>query len=209
MPSRIFITGAVRGLVSEGERVVSIIQKIMPTVIGLSVSIEGLDAMKSPGNFEILNAGPNNVEEEIYMDGLSEFGEVVKPPPCYSRAMKAAIQSKIQIEPLDMDDEHYTAAYCKYVSTLEMMRQGRSGKLFSKHIFHAKKPEEFVVEWDNLVNRLKGYRELEKAREEWLAKGACRLAKKYEKTLVIIELERLTGVSDYLKTMQCNFEVIY
>ena len=208
MPGQLFIVGAVRGLISEGDRVISIIHKIMPMAVGLSVSTEGLDAMKDPANSKIQNAGPNNAEEEIYIDGLSEFGEVVKPPPCFLMAMKAAIQSKISIEPLDMDDEHYTAAYCKYVSTLDMMRQGRSEKFFLKHVFLAKTPEEFVIEWDGLVNRLKGYKELERAREEWLAKGAVRLAKKHAKTLVIVELERLTGVIDYLKTMDCDFEIV-
>jgi len=209
MPGKIFIVGAVRGLVSEGDRVLSIIQKTVPTVIGLSVSKEGLMAMRDSANSEIIDARPSNIEEEIYMDELSEFGDVIKPPPCFSMAMKAAGQFRIPVEPLDMDDEHYTAAYCKYVSTLDMMRQGRSGKFFLKHLFLAKTPEEFVIEWDDLVNRLKGYRELERAREEWLAKGVCRLAKKHEKTLVIIELERLAGMSDHLKAVDCDFEVVY
>jgi len=208
MFGRVFIVGAVRGLASEGERVFSIIKNNKPAVVGLSVSKEGMMTMKELANAETANPEPDNIEEEIYINGLSEFGEVIKPPPCFLMAMKSADQFKIPIEALDMDDEHYTAAYCKYVSTLDMMRQGRSEKIFSKHVFLAKTPEEFVFEWDDLVNRLKGYMELEMAREEWLAKGACRLARKYEKTLVIVELERLTGVSVHLKTMGCDFEVV-
>jgi hypothetical protein len=209
MPGQVFIVGAVRGLVSEGERVFSIVQSKLPSVVGLSVSKEGMIAMKDAANPEIKGAGPANIEEEIYINWLSKFGEVIKPPPCFSMALKAADQSRIPVEPLDMDDEHYTAAYCKYISTLDMMRQGKSEKFYSKHVFQSKKPEDFVIEWDCLVNRLKGYRELEMAREEWLAKGACRLAKKHEKTLIVVELERLAGISGYLKTMECNFEVVY
>jgi hypothetical protein len=209
MPGKVFIVGAVRGLSSEGKRVCSIIENTKPGAVGMAVSREGLMAMKDPANSEIENIEPSNIEEKIYIDGLSEFGEVVKPPPCFLMTMRAAGKNKIPIEPLDMDDEHYTAAYCKYVSTLEMMRQGKSEKFFSKHVFQAKTPQEFVIEWDGLVNRLKGYRELEMAREEWLAKRVCRLAKKHEIILVIIELERLTGVSGYLKTMDCEYEVLY
>jgi hypothetical protein len=208
MPGQVFIVGAVRGLTSEGERVFSIVQSKQPAVVGISVSKEGLKAMNESANSDG-NAGAVNIEEEIYINGLSEFGDVVKPPPCFLMALKAAEQNKIPIEPLDMDDEHYTAAYCKYVSTLDMMRQGKSEKLFSRHVFHANKPEDFVIEWDGLVNRLKGYRELEMAREEWLAKGAARLAKKHGNALVVIELERLAGVCSNLKAMGFNFEVVY
>lgn len=208
MTGEIFIVGAVRGLVSEGERVFSTIQSLRPNIIAVSVSKEGLAAMKKAAVPETACAEAANIEEEIYIDGLSEFGEVIKPPPCFSMAVKAAKHLSIQTEPLDMDDEHYTAAYCKYISTLDMMRQGRSGKFFSNHTFLAETPEQFVIEWDGLVNRLKGYRELEMAREEWLAKGICRLAKKHGKIVAVIELERQSGVIGYLKTLGCDCAIL-
>jgi hypothetical protein len=97
-----------------------------------------------------------------------------------------------------MDDEHYTAAYCKHVGTLDMMRQGRSRKLYETHDFTAPTPEGFVLEWDALVNRLKGYRALERAREAWMAKVIGRLSESCSVLAAVIERERLGGVGKEL-----------
>jgi hypothetical protein len=170
----------------------------------LAVSREGLAAMEGLAITDKEMSRPTNTEERIYIRGLSSFGEVVKPPPCFS----AALKSGIPVTPLDMDDEHYTAAYCRYVSTLDIMRQGRDQKSMLRHRFRAASPREFVLEWDRVVNRLRGYRALEASREMWLAKGACRMAEKYPKTLVVVEYERLHGVLKYLDKLGCGYNIM-
>ncbi|MDO9537288.1 MAG: hypothetical protein Q7J68_03105 [Thermoplasmata archaeon] len=206
MTSLPMIIGAVRGLVSDGKKVATIIESYRPDIVGLSVSKEGLEAM---GKMDHTSNKPTNVEEKIYIRGLSTFGKVIKPPPCFSEALKQANSLKIQVKPLDMDDEHFTAAFCKYVNTLDMIKQGRRGKAFSKYVFRAKTPNEFVIEWDRLVNRLEGYKALESAREKWLAKGIYKLSENYSRPLIIIEFERLGGVQRYLKAMGMDFQVIH
>jgi hypothetical protein len=198
----IYLTGAVRGLVPEGYRITALAKRISPGVLGLSVSKEGLSAMSAHGPAK--KAEPANPEEAAYIRGLSAFGEVVKPPPCYS----AALETGIGVVALDMDDGHYTAAYCKYVTTLDMMRQSGGRKLILRHRFSAKTPEDFVVEWDRLVNRPRGYRTLERAREAWLARGAARLAKDHGKALVVVEHERLAGVAKNLEKSGAAFEIV-
>lgn len=206
MPGRVFLIGAVRGLESEGGRVSAAIARIRPGVVALSLSREGMEAL---GKLEGATAdqAAANPEEEAYIRGLSAFGEVVKPPPCFSGAWASARGAGIALEPLDMDDEHYTAAYCKHVGTLDMMRQGRSGKLFERYEFVAGSPEEFVIEWDALVNRLKGYRALERSRELWMAKGVARLAGSHGSVAAVIELERLEGVREALEAAGMKPEV--
>ncbi|MBA3046514.1 MAG: hypothetical protein KKH41_08260 [Candidatus Thermoplasmatota archaeon] len=209
MDSKIFITGAVKGLVSEGQRIAALIESIRPDTVAISLNREGLGAL---GEMDIISksrTGPVNIEEIIYMRGLSDYGEVVKPPPCFSVALDTASKVGISVVALDMDDEHYTAAYCKYVSTLDMIRQGNSQKRFSKHIFRAETPEGFVLEWDRLVNRFPGYRQLERAREYWMAKGICRVAGKYKKPMAIIELERVAGLKTQLSKMNCEYDSVH
>ena len=208
MSGNIYLTGAVRGLVAEGERVVSIMQKVTPNIVALSISKEGLTGLTQITDIEESDTKPANIEEEIYMRGLAEFGEVIRPPPCFSMAVKDALKTGTPIKALDMDDVHYTAAYCKYVSTMDMMRQGRSEKRFTKYLFLSETPQDFVMEWDELVNRLAGYRDLENAREEWLAKGLSRLSLKHSKILAIVELERLAGLERHLKSLKCDFEIV-
>ncbi len=204
--SNLFLISAVRGLISEGEKVKNTIKQLNPDIIAISISNESIQAMAEHITEKSEIPEPANFEEDIYIEGLEIFEEVVRPPPCYSEAWIQAKKKKIPIKGLDMDDEHFTAAFCKYVSTIDMVRQGRCEKKWARHAFQAKTPGEFVIEWDSMINWLPGYQALEKAREEWIAKGICVLAKKYDKVLVIVELERLAGIQNYLKEMNCDFE---
>ena len=206
MTSQILLIGAVRGLISEGDRVKNIFEQFKPNIIGISTSKEAVKAMAEhiATNSEIPE--PANQEEDMYIEGLEEFGEVVRPPPCYSEAWKLANKNNIPIKGLDMDDEHFTAAFCKYVSTIDMVRQGRCEKKWARHLFIAETPEDFVLEWDSVINWLPGYQALEKAREEWIAKGISILTKKYDKILIVVELERLAGIQSFLTDMNCDFQ---
>ncbi len=204
--SKIFLIGAVRGLISEGEKVKSALERFMPDIVGISISKESIQAMAEHIISEKEVPEPANREEDMYIEGLEVFGEVVRPPPCYSEAWKQASQNNILIKGLDMNEEHYTSAFCKYVSTLEMVRQGRCEKKWARHTFKSQTPEDFVVEWDSVVNWLPGYQALEMAREKWIAKGICILAKKYDNILVVVELERLAGVQNFLRDMGCDFQ---
>ena len=208
MGSKVYLAGAIRGLVGEEARIATIVERVGPDAVGLSVSREGMEAMKAQ-NMKSSDAKPTNTEERVYIRGLSKYGKVLKPPPCFSGARQSAIAAGIPAVPLDMSDEHYSAAYCKYISTWDMMRQGRSDKLFMRYKFKAETPEEFVIEWDRLVNRLDGYRMLEMARERWFAKGIVRLSEKYGRPLVVVEHERIAGVTRQLREMGCEFEIVH
>jgi len=206
MVGQIILVGAVRGLASEGERVSEIFQKFKPDVVGISISKESIQAMAEHLNSNNELPEPANMEEEMYIEGLSMFGEVIRPPPCYSKIWKLATNEDLPVKGLDMDDEHFTSAFCKYVSTLEMVRQSRCERKWARHAFQAQTPEEFVIEWDAVINSLAGYQNLEKAREEWVAKGICQLVKNYDKTLIVVELERLAGIQKFLHEMECEFQ---
>ena len=179
MSGEIYLIGAVRGLISEGELIAKAIKDVQPNIIGLSISKESLQAMAEHFESNSKLPEPANFEEEMYIEGLSEFGEVVRPPPCYSEAWKLAEKSGMPIRGLDMDDEHFTTAFCKHISSIEMIRQGRCNKKWARHGYISESARDFVVEWDNVINWLPGYKNLEQAREQWIAKGASKLVKKH------------------------------
>ncbi len=209
MKNEMLILGAVRGLVSEGEWVEKVVRTEMPEIVGLGISKEGLTALKEHMRHDDLNDAPlDNLEEELYVAGLEAFGKVRKPPPCFSRALTIANKNNIEIEPLDMDDEQYTNAFCRNVSTLEMMSQGRCGRQIARHTFTTTTPEDFVMEFDSIANRSKGFKRLEKEREEHMAMKISELAGKYNAVLAIVELERLAGVSDALNEMECLHRIV-
>ncbi len=204
----IYVLGAVRGLVSEGDFAASQVRKLGPNVVGLSISKEAIMAMESHIKEKKRAPEPANFEEEMYIEGLSEYGEILRPPPCFSMAWEAAKELKINVWGLDMDDEHFTSAFCKHISSIEMMRQGRCNKKWARHAFVSKTPKEFVAEWDKVINWLPGYKNLEAAREECMAKNIARLAREYRTILAIIEYERLGGVVRELEGLDLEFQVL-
>ena len=105
--SGVVLVGAVKGLVSEGERVSGLLRERDPDVIALAISPEGFQAMKAHLRIAEEEAGLDNLEEEIYVAGLEVFGEVRKPPPCFADAYEVAKELGKDVETLDLDDEEY------------------------------------------------------------------------------------------------------
>ncbi|MDI6917406.1 MAG: hypothetical protein QMC80_06380, partial [Thermoplasmatales archaeon] len=56
----------------------------------------------------------------------------------------------------------------------------------------------FIFEWDKIVNKLKGFRALEKKREEHMSKKLSELSEKHNRILAVVELQRLKGISEML-----------
>ena len=96
--SKVYVLPVIKGLVSEGEKVRAAILETRPEAVGVSISREELEGLRSYQGEEIgLSA-----LEEAYKAGLEEFGEVQLPPPCYLEALRACEELGIPLIPLDM-----------------------------------------------------------------------------------------------------------
>ncbi|MFO8110743.1 MAG: hypothetical protein R6U17_09555 [Thermoplasmata archaeon] len=189
--------GVIKGLVSESEKVKGALKKIEFQVAALPISREELKALKNlTGEDELTMSTP----EIAYAKNLQKYGKVKIPPPSYLILLDHCTKREIQIEGIDMDEEHYTSAYCKYVSGLELMRQSMWEKRLLKKKINHHSPIEFALEWDKLINKYKGFRKLEKHREKVMSKNIKRLSRK-SNVFSIIELERLEGVLEILKDL--------
>ena len=204
----ILLMGCVRGLASEGDWVKNTISEHRPDAVGISISKESLQAMAQHYELGGDLPEPANFEEEMYIEGISQYGEVIRPPPCFSEAWRVAEKRGITLMALDMDDEHFTAAFCKHISGLEIIRQGRCNNKWARHTFTAKNPKEFVLEWDRMINWLPGYKNLEKAREDWIAKGISKLSEEHGSVLVVVEYERLAGVRNSLEELGKEYQTL-
>ncbi len=194
----VLLAGAVRGLVSEGERISQLVSTSSPEVVGLSISKEALIAMEEYVNAGKDDARLDNLEEAVYVRELSKFGELKKPPPCFVEAWKTAIENNIVVKPLDMNDDQYTTAYCRNVSTVELLTLGRRDRKIYRYDYQATTPEEFVLEWDKIMTKSKGFRQLEKEREEFMTHEIAKLSKE-SSVLAVVELERLAGIKEQLQ----------
>ena len=194
--SQVSFLPVVRGLVRAADSVRRAIEEVNPEAVALTVGREALDALVA---YDGGDAEPDNWEEEMYVAGLREWGEVKKPPPCFVEAVRAATERGIAVRALDFNDEDYTEAFVTHISTLDLLWHTRLEKKAREHGFTATTPEEFVLEFDALVNDPEGYLRLEEARERHIAKRIGKLAGKHRSLLALVEYERAAGVRRLLE----------
>lgn len=186
----VHLLSVVRGPPSEAEAVRRAIESTRPAVVALSIGPEELQTLRYYDGGPLQ---PENFEEEIYVAGLSAWETPVKPPPCFSEAIRSAEALGARVEAIDMDEVLYTDAYVESVSALELVFQGRLERRLRKKRFHATTPREFVLEWDAEVNGSPGFRRLQTRREAFFA-SRLRDLSAAGTVLAIIEVERADGV---------------
>ncbi|MFQ6106907.1 MAG: hypothetical protein ACE5QF_04895 [Thermoplasmata archaeon] len=196
--SNVFIMPVIRGLVDEAEEVRRAVGETKPDALGICISKEELKALESLGGLE---ARPSSTHEEAYIKGLRRYGEVRKPPPCYSEGLMAARRHRIPCVTIDMDETLYTEAYCNFVSVVDVMKQTRDSRTILEKEFTAESPGEFVLKFDAYVNRHRGFERLERERERYIALRLSRMAAKWSRILGLVEAERANGVLDNLERL--------
>jgi hypothetical protein len=185
----------IRGLPSEGATVRQAIESTRPAVIGLSIGPEELRTLRS---YQGGALGPDNFEEEVYVAGLSAWEPAIKPPPCFSDAVRVADARRLPVEAIDMDEVTYTESYVDCVSALEVVFQGRLEKRLTRKRFQAKTPRDFVLEWDAEVNASPGFQRLQARREAFMAGRLREIAASRPSVLAVVEVERTAGVRQAL-----------
>ena len=199
--SVVTVLAAVKGLVSDSERVLNAVESVSPDVIAVAISKEELAALKE---MEPTDEIELNDIEIVYAAMLEKFGEVATPSPYLVSALNAAVSHDIPILPIDMNDEVYTESYCRNVKTMEMLKESRRAKglLRKKNKFDFSSPEAFAISWDLMVNK-KGFRELETERETHMGSVIKALSRTYSNILAVIEVERADAVVSLLSEKSC------
>lgn len=192
---RVFLLAVVRGLESERAEVRKALGESSADAIAVSISVEELKALD---HYEKGDVPPSNFEEDVYMEGLSRFGEVKKPPPCFVEARDLAKRRGMRCHALDMNDQDYTEVYVTNVGTVEMMLHSMSEGRLRRKEFKAETPRDFVLEFDSAVNGSKGFKRLEKARENHMAERLAELSRDCVTVLAVVEAERAEGVGNAL-----------
>lgn len=193
--SRIYVLPVIKGLVSEGEKVRNAISEIRPQAVGISISKEELEGLRSYQGEEIELSDL----EEAYKVGLQEFGEVLLPPPCYLEAVKVTDELGIPLIPIDMNEELFSERYCELIGGLELMKESFFSHRVARKKFIMDRAEEFVLDYDKKVNGGRGISTLNVERENHMSFSTIDLASKYGKLLVLMEMERSLG---YVKKMK-------
>jgi len=195
--SVINILPVVKGLVSEEESVANAFIDISPDVVAVSISKEELEGLRRKEDYDKYE--PSSLEI-AYAENLSIFGKVEIPPPCYVKSLELCDKDKVPIIAIDMDEESFSDTFCDSVGGLDLLRESLFARKAWKKRFDLSSPESFVIDWDRRVNRASGFRELERAREKYMAEALADAARSYKRILAVVECERAEGVIGDLET---------
>lgn len=186
----------IKGLKSEVAEVEEAFKEASPDLVAISLSQEELDGLRNmPDDFE-----PElSRYEELYAEGLSRFGEVAAPPPCYVASVEIADHEKIPVVAVDLDEKSFTDLYCAAVSGTALFRHSTRTWNLKRKRSRGETAGEFVMAWDRAVNNMEGFRTIERKRAEVIAKGIREAAKRSDRLLAVVELERSEEVMDRLR----------
>ena len=123
--------------------------------------------------------------------------------PAFCELVDLCVEAGKNIIPLDMNDEEFDDAFMECVSATQFTSVHHLAKKGFRKKMDAATPEELAVEWDRFVESNRGFKRLDKRREEHIAKELCDVARYRRKVLAVIEVERVEGVADILNGA-CN-----
>ena len=196
--SEIRILSTVKGLVSESDIVESEIESFDPDLVALGIGPEEVNGTRE------WDGEPYDMSgwDEIYGLSLRKIvGDkgVKLPPPSFSTAIKVSDSKKIDVVGIDMDEESFTEAYTKNISTWQLFKRGRLEKSMSKAGIDGKTPEEIALNMESSIRELSGFAKLESARVKAMLTNLRIQSETRKKILAIIEISNVLELVGELK----------
>ena len=196
--SEIRILSTVKGLVSESDIVESEIESFNPDLVALGIGPEEVNGTRE------WDGEPYDMSgwDEIYGLSLRKIvGDkgVKLPPPSFSTAIKVSDSKKIDVIGIDMDEESFTEAYTKNISTWQLFKRGRLEKSMSKAGIEGKTPEEIALNMESSIRELSGFTNLERERVKTMAENLRVQSETRKKILSIIEISNVLELVGELK----------
>ena len=190
----------VNGIQSEADRVHECFGN--HEAYGAALGIEGIQAIKNRvqlnDEFEVSELDLAYAHRMEQLTGLT----VEMPSPAICALVDECAKRNMNVIALDMNDSDFTEMYCETVKTWDFVKEHRLAKKGMKKRFNASTPEEFALQWDAYVNSVKGYRDVSLKRERYIAEQIADVAKYRSDFMVVVEVERASGIMKILETMK-------
>jgi len=194
---RLDIIPIIKGLVSEKEKVVEALSKNEYETAGVSWGIEEIEAVRKRA--EITGDNETNDIDVVYLYKLKSFGDVDMPDPAFTYVVDEFSKKGISVIPLDMSDDEFAEAYCREVSTWDFLKENKIVAKAMKREFTTSSPEDFIMEWDSLINEIKGYRKMNALKEEFIAQQILDITKYRKNALILVDYERSERIISLLE----------
>ena len=195
--TKIRILSTVKGLVSESTFVEKEIDSFKPDLVALGIGPEEVQGTRD------WDGEPYDMSgwDEIYGLSLRKIvGEngVKLPPPSFSSAIKVSDSKNIEVMGIDMDENSFTDAYTKNISTWQLFKRGRLEKSMAKKGINGQTPEEIAMNMENSIRQLNGFAMLEEERVKVMNENLHEHLDK-KRILAIIELANVDSLIKLLK----------
>ncbi len=194
---RVCLLPVINGLPSEATKVREAFGRF--EAYGATLGVEGIQALRNrkklDGDFEVSEL------DLVYARRMEEFTDepVELPSPAMCELVDLCTESGMGVIALDMNDAAFTEMYCDTVKAWDFVKEHRLAKKGMKQRFRCNTPEDFAIEWDHFIHKVKGYREVSLNREKYISDQIRDVAKYRKNLLVVIEVERARGVADMLR----------
>ena len=190
---RVDILPVVSGLVTEADKVKEAYGRY--DAYAVTLGIEGVEAIKHRKEIPDENYEVSEIDI-VYAERMSYWGEIQIPNPAFCELVDLCTADGVSVIPLDMCDEDFDTAYMECVSAFQFTNQHRIAKKGMKVKLDMSSPEATACAWDEFVSQNKGLRKLDRFREAYIAKEITSTAKFRRSLLVVMEVERVKGVTE-------------
>lgn len=189
------VLGAVRGLVSEGDRVRDRLGSLRPAAVGIAVSSDELrgllDYFVGGGAEPVV---PLASTEAAEVRALARYGEVSVPNPSVLEAIRWSDAAQVPVEPLDPSDDRYASLFANSIGYFELVRRTLRERRLVKRAPEAATADEFVRTWSDTIEHGAGSRRLRQRRDAAVIESAAPLRARYQPFVVIVDRERFDGI---------------
>jgi hypothetical protein len=187
------LTWTIKGLISEKDKVTKEFEAFKPDLVAMPISPEEMKGLRACVNGKVKTVALSNIED-AFAKRIGAWGKVTVPSPFLAQAWILAKKNKVPLKAVDLGEDEFTDFYLKAVSTPDLLIHSMKCRNLEKRRFNAQNPKDFCIEWDKVVSSTGGLRDVERLREETMARNILAIPEKHRRILAFIEVERYEGV---------------
>lgn len=188
----------IKGLMSERQKVTKAFEAFKPDIVAMPISPEEMKGLRACVNGKVKEIALTYIEE-VFEKRMRAWGDVAVPSPFLAQAWILARKNKVPMKAVDLDEESFTDFYVKVVSTPDLLIHSMKCRNLEKKRMKAQNPKEFCIEWDAIVSSTGGLRDVERLREEVMARNILAIPSDHQRILALVEVERYEGVKAHIE----------
>lgn len=193
------VVGSVRGLRSEGPRVLERLDAFRPSLVGLGLSPEELAGVRDyfVGTLAepLVPLAPSETAE---VRALARYGEVGLPNPTLSAVLEWGVSHDVPVRAIDPTEADYAELFAESIGYTELLRRTLRERRISRNPPRPATADEFALAWARPPGASGGSARLARAREARVAAALRAMGAPTDRVAVVVDRERFELLVDEL-----------